>query len=90
MYVRKSISTANKDIHLALKFFKRLTTDVERAESNHLTSYAKIPHKREIGQEEDEFHLKNTQCRNITLNKAIFDCKSFLERISKDQKNHIK
>ena len=32
---RKCISTANKDIHLALKTFKKVTIDLERAASNH-------------------------------------------------------
>ena len=75
---RKYISTANKDIHIALKTLKKVTTYVERAASNHLTSYAKIPCKRKSVQEEDEFYLKNTQCRNGALKKARFDCKRFL------------
>ena len=47
----KIIPTANKDIHLSLKTLKKLTTDVERAESNHITSYAKILRKRKGVQE---------------------------------------
>ena len=39
----KSIPTANKDVHLALKKVNKVTTYVERAASNHLTSYEKIP-----------------------------------------------
>ena len=58
---RKSIFTANKDIHLVIKTLKKATKDVERAASNHLTSYAKILHNRKRIQEEDEFYLKNTQ-----------------------------
>ena len=46
----KSIPTANKDIHLALKTLKKVITYVERTASNHLTSYAKILHKRKIVQ----------------------------------------
>ena len=38
----KIIPTANKDIHLVLKKFKKLNTYVERSASNHITSYAKI------------------------------------------------
>ena len=34
---RKSISTANKDIHLALKTLKKVTTYVEGSAYNHLT-----------------------------------------------------
>ena len=80
----KSISTANKDIHLALKHFNKVTIYVERAASNHLTSYTNIPRKRKIFQEEDEFYLKNTQFRNSALTKSGFNCKSFLE--SEDSK----
>ena len=82
---RKSISTANKDINLALKTFKKVTIDVEKAVSNHLTPYANILRKRKIVQEEDEFNLKNTQCGNSVLNKIRFNCKSFIE--SEDSKN---
>ena len=38
----KSIPTANKNINLALKTLKKVTTYVEISASNHLTSYAKI------------------------------------------------
>ena len=33
----KIIPTANKDIHISLKILKKVTTDVERVASNHLT-----------------------------------------------------
>ena len=49
----KSIPNANKDIHLSLKHFKKASTYVERAASNHVTSCAKIICKREIVEEED-------------------------------------
>ena len=75
----KIISTTNKDIHLSLKTLKKITTDVERAASNHLISYAKILRKRERYQEEEYFNLKNIQCVNSVLNKNRFNCKSFLE-----------
>ena len=75
----KSKPTANKDIHLALKTFNKVTTYVERAASNHLTSYAKILRKRERVQEEDDFYLKNTQYGNSVLKKARFNCNFFLE-----------
>ena len=65
----KIIPTANKDIHISLKTLKKLTTDVERAASNHLISYTNILRKRKIFQEENEFNLKNTQCRNSALKK---------------------
>ena len=39
MHVSKSISTENKDIHIALKTLKKVSKYVERAASNHLTSY---------------------------------------------------
>ena len=39
----KSIPTANKDIHIALKTLKKVPRDVERAASNHLTSYEIYP-----------------------------------------------
>ena len=81
---RKSISTANNDIHLALKNLKKVTTDVERAASKNLTSYTNILCKRKRVQEEDEFNLKNTQCGNSALKKSRFTCKSFLE--SEDSK----
>ena len=42
----KSMPTGNKDINLALKTLKRVTTFVEIAAYNLLTSYAKILHKR--------------------------------------------
>ena len=80
----KSIPTANKDINISLKTSKKVTKYVERSASNHLTSYAKIPSKREILQEEDEFNLKNNQCGNSALNKDRFNCNSFLE--SEDSK----
>ena len=54
----KSIPTTNKDINIPLKYLKRVTTDVEIAASNHLTSYANILRKRKIVQEKDEFNLK--------------------------------
>ena len=63
----KSIPNSNKDIHLSLKTLKKATTYVERAASNHLTSYAKILRKREIDQEEGWFNLKNTQCGSIAF-----------------------
>ena len=47
---RERIPTANKDIHIALKTLKKVPRDVERAASNHLTSYAKILCKRKIVQ----------------------------------------
>ena len=47
----KSIPNANKDIHLELKTLRKVTKYVERATSNHLTSYANILHKRKIVQE---------------------------------------
>ena len=47
---RKSIPTANKYTHLALKTLKQVTIDMERAASNHLTSYANIIRKRKIFQ----------------------------------------
>ena len=47
----KIIPTANKDIHLSIKTLKRVIIDVERAESNHLTSYEKILRKRKRFQE---------------------------------------
>ena len=81
----KSIPTANKGIHLSLKTLKKLTTDVERAASNHLTSYSNIPHKRKIVQEEYELYLKNNQYKNSTLKKPRFNCMGFLE--SEDSKN---
>ena len=80
----KSIPTKNKDIYLSLKTMKRVPIYVERAASNHLTSYENIPCKRNRFQEEDEFNLKNTQCGNRALNKTRFKCKSFLE--SEDSK----
>ena len=52
---RKSISTANEDIYLALKTLKKVAKDVEREASNHLTPYANIIFKRKRVQEEDEF-----------------------------------
>ena len=55
---RKSMPTANKDIHLSLKSLKKVTTDAEIAASNHLTQYEKILRKREKVQEECEFNLK--------------------------------
>ena len=79
MYGSKSIPNVNKDIHLSLKTLNKATTYMERAAYNHLTSYEKILSKREIFQEEDWFNLKNTQYRNIALNKTIFNRKSFLE-----------
>ena len=79
MYGSKSIPTTNKDIHIALKTLKKVTTYVEIAASNHLTSYAEILFNREIVQEEDVFYLKNTQCGNSALDKPRFKCKSFLE-----------
>ena len=54
MYDSKIIPTENKDIHLALKTLKKLTTYVEIAESNHLKSYANILRKRKIVQDDDE------------------------------------
>ena len=33
----KCIPTANKDIHIPLKTLNKVTTDMERAASNHLT-----------------------------------------------------
>ena len=87
----KSIPTSNKDIHLALKKLKKVTTYVERATYNHLTSYEKIPRNKEIVQEEDEFYQKNTQRGNSALNKVIFNCESFLEsEDSKIRKNTSK
>ena len=47
----KSIPTAKKDIHISLKTFKKVTTDVERAAYNHLTSYAKILRKSKYSKE---------------------------------------
>ena len=47
----KSIPTANKDIHISVKTLNKFTTDVEKASSNHLKSYAKILRKRKIVQE---------------------------------------
>ena len=86
---RKSIFTAKKDIHIIFKTLKKGTTDVEIAASNHLTSHAKIPRKRKRVQEEDDFYLKNTQCGNRALRKAIFNCKSFLESEDlKSEKTH--
>ena len=79
MYGSKSIPNANKDIHLSLKTLKKVTTNVEIASSNQLTSYANILRKRKIVQEEDEFNLRNIQLRNIALNKTRFKCKIFLE-----------
>ena len=94
MYGRKSRSTANKDIHIALKTLKKVTMCVERAAYNHLTSYAKILSKREIVQAEYEFYLKNNQCGNSSLIKARFNCKSFLEsedsKIRKTTSNKIR
>ena len=81
---RKNISTANKDIHIALKTLKKVTTYVERAASNHLTSYEKILHKRQRFQEEDKFYLENNLYRNSALKKSRFNCKRFLE--SEDSK----
>ena len=80
----KSIPTANKDIHLSLKTLKKVTKDVERSASNHLTPYANILRKRKRVQEEDEFNLKKNQCGNSALKKNRFNCKSFLE--SEDSK----
>ena len=76
---RKSISTANKDIHLALKTLNKVTTYAERASSNHLTSYEKGLVKSKIVQAEDVLYLKNTQYGNSTLKKSRFNCKIFLE-----------
>ena len=88
MYGRKSISTANKDIHLALKNLKKVTTDLERAAFNHLRSYAKIIRKRKRVQQEDWFNLEKTKCGNAALNKTRFNCKCFLESEEKTEKSH--
>ena len=61
MYGSKSIPTANKDINLAIKTLKKVTTYVERVASNHLTSYANILRNRKTVQGEDKFYLKNNQ-----------------------------
>ena len=75
----KSIPTANKDIIILLKYFKKVTIYVERAASNHLTSYAKILRKKEIFKEEDEFNSKNTQCGNSVFKKTDSNVKVFLK-----------
>ena len=62
---------------------------MERAAYNHLISYANILRKRKIVQEEDEINLKNTKCRNSTLDENRFNCKGFLEsEDSKSEKPH--
>ena len=83
----KSIPTANKNIHISLKNLKKVTTDLERAASNHLIAYENFPHKRKIVQKEDELYLNNTQCENIALKKPRFNCTGFLEnKYSKNRK----
>ena len=56
---KKTISTSNKDIHLALKTLRKVTTDMERSASNNLTI---IIRKKKRVQEEYAFYLSNTQC----------------------------
>ena len=75
----KITPAANMDIHLALKFLKKVTKDVERAASNQLTSYMQRSHA--IGKyykDKMSFTLKTINAEIAHLKKSIFNCNIFL------------
>eukprot|EP00957_Ditylum_brightwellii_P048768 3700036-Ditylum_brightwellii.AAC.1 len=86
---KKTISTKNADIHLALKAMKKLNNEVDKAATSHMNTYTKEVRKRKRVEGIDNIKTKDTQGSNADVKRSQMMCTKYMNDSNEERNEEM-